>query len=63
MWQLLNSDMEFLVESDFIYLPLLLDPEIEKEVQALLRPERPMEKPGHPESKTIITHQDRHFVL
>ncbi len=62
MRQLLNSDMEVLVESDFIYLPLLLDPEIEKEVQALLRPERPMEKPGHPESKTIITHQDRQFV-
>lgn len=62
MRQLLNSDMEFLVESDFIYLPLLLDPEIEEEVQALLRPGRPMENPGHPELKTIITHQDRHFV-
>lgn len=62
MWQLLNSDMEFLVESDFIYLPLLLDPEIEKEVQTLFRPGRPMENPGHPESKTIITHQDRQFV-
>ena len=62
MWQLLNSDMEFLVESDFIYLPLLLDPEIEKEIQALLRPGRPLENPGHPASKTIITHQDRHFA-
>ena len=62
MWQLLNSDMEFLLESDFIYLPLLLDPEIEKEVQALLRPGKPMENPGQPESKTIITHQDRQFV-
>ena len=62
MWQLLNSDMEFLVESDFIYLPLLLDPEIEKELQALLRPGKPVENPGHPESKTIITHQDRHFA-
>lgn len=62
MWQLLNSDMEFLLESDFIYLPLLLDPEIEKEVQTLFRPGRPMENPGHPESKTIITHQDRQFV-
>ena len=62
MWQLLNSDMEILVESDFIYLPLLLDPEIEKEVQALSRPGRPTENPGHPVSKTIITHQDKHFV-
>jgi len=62
MWQLLNSDMEFLVESDFIYLPLLLNPEIEKEVQTLFRPGRPMENPGYPVSKTIITHQDKHFV-
>ncbi len=62
MWQLLNSDLELLVESDFIYLPLLLDPEIEKEVQALLRPQRSMENPGRPESKTLITHQGRHFV-
>jgi hypothetical protein len=62
MWQLLNSDMEFLVESDFIYLPLLLDPEIEKEVQALVRPGRPVENPGHPVSKTIITHQGKHFI-
>lgn len=62
MWQLLNSDMEILVESDFIYLPLLFDPAIEKEVLALLRPVRSMENPGHPESKTIITHKDRQFV-
>ena len=62
MRQLLNSDMEFLVESDFIYLPLLLDPAIENEVQNLLRPGKPVENPGHPESKTIITHKDRQFV-
>ena len=62
MRQLLNSDMEILVESDFIYLPLLFDPAIEKEVLTLLRPGRPMENPGHPESKTIITHKDRQFV-
>ena len=35
---------------------------IEKEIQALLRPQRPMDNPGHPVSKTIITHQNRHFV-
>ena len=62
MRQLFNSDMECLVESDFIYLPLLFDPEIEKEIQALLRPQRPMENPGNPVSKTIITHQDKPFV-
>ncbi len=62
MWQLLNSDLELVVESDFIYLPLLLDPEIEKEAQALFRPGRSLKNSGQPESKTIITLKDRHFV-
>ena len=62
MRQLLNSDLELVVESDFIYLPLLFDPEIEKETRALLRPGRPLEKFGQPGSKTIIQLKGRHFV-
>ena len=58
----MDSNLEIFVDSGFIYLPLLLDPEIEKEVQALLSPGRPMENPDQSESKTIITHQDRQFV-
>jgi hypothetical protein len=62
MRRLLGSDLELVVESDFIYLPLLFDPEIEKETQALLRSGRPLEKSGQPGSKTIIQFKDRHFV-
>ena len=62
MRQLLDSDFELVVESDFIYLPLLFDPEVEKETQALLRPRRPLEKCGQPGSQTIIQLKGRHFV-
>ncbi len=62
MWQLLNSDLELLVESDFIYLPLLFDPEIEKETQILFHPEGPKENSRLPESKTIIKLNGGYFV-
>ena len=62
MRQFLDSDMELVVESDFIYLPLLLDPEIEKETQVLLQPERPLENSEQPGSKTIIKHKSKYFV-
>jgi hypothetical protein len=62
MRQLLNSDLELFVESDFIYLPLLFDPEIEKETQVLLQPERPLENSEQPGSKTIIKHNGKAFV-
>lgn len=58
----MNSDLELVVESDFIYLPLLFDPEIEKEAQALLLTGRTLEKSGKPGSNTIIHFKDRHFV-
>lgn len=62
MRQLLDSDLELVVESDFIYLPLLFDPGIEKETQALFRSRRLLEKSGQPEIKTIIKLKGRHFV-
>ena len=62
MRQLLNSDMELVVASDFIYLPLLLDPQIENETLAHFRPGRPPESSGQSEPKTIIKHNGRHFV-
>lgn len=62
MRQLLDSDLELLVESDFIYLPLLFDPEIEKETQVLLQTGKPLENSRQPEPKTIIKHEDKHFV-
>ncbi len=62
MRQLFNSDMECLVESDFIYLPLLLDPEIEQETQVLLQPGKLLENSRQPGPKIIIKHKDKHFV-
>ena len=62
MRQLLDSDIELVVASDFIYLPLLFDPEIEKEAQVLLQPERPLENPGKPEQKNIIELKGKHFI-
>lgn len=62
MRQVLNSEMELLIASDFIYLPLLLDPEIEKETQTLLQPEKQLEKLKNPVSSIIIKHDDKYFV-
>jgi len=61
MKQLLDSDLELVVESDFIYMPLLFDPEIEKEIQ-ILESEKPLGSPGKPESKSIIAFEGKHFV-
>lgn len=62
MRQLLDSDMELVVESDFIYLPLLLDPQIEKETLTFFRPGRPPESSRQSDPKTIIQLNGRCFV-
>ncbi len=62
MRQLLDSDLELLVESDFIYLPLLFDPEIEKEIQTIFPPENQIENSAQPDLKTIIKLKDKYFV-
>ncbi len=62
MRRLFDSDMEILVASDFIYLPLLLDPAIEKETQTLLQPENLLEKCKNPVSNSIIKQDDKCFV-
>lgn len=33
MWEMLDSDLEFLVDDGFLYMPLLYDPDIEKEAE------------------------------
>lgn len=62
MRQLLNSDLELVVESGYIYVPLLFDPQIEKETQTLFRPERPLNNSGQSGSKVMIKLKGRHFV-
>lgn len=62
MRQLLNSNLELVVESNFIYLPLLFDPEIETEAGDLLRLETSSKSSGQPASNTITKHKGKHFV-
>ena len=62
MKRLLDSDLELVVESNFIYLPLLFDPEIEKEIQTIFRSEKQIENSTQPCLKTIIKREDKYFV-
>jgi len=50
MWQLLDSDLELLIQSGCIYLPLLFDPAIERELH------------NSPTSKALLTIGGRHFI-
>jgi len=62
MRRLLDSDLELLVESDFIYLPLLLDPDIEKETKKLFGSTSDREGYEHFNTDHIIKHRDCLFV-
>lgn len=62
MKRLLDSDLELVVESNFIYLPLLFDPEIEKEIQSIFRPGKQIEYFAQPDLKAIIKHKGKYFV-
>jgi hypothetical protein len=62
MKRLLDSDMELVVESNFIYLPLLFDPEIEKEIQTLFSPENQIDIFAQPDLMPIIKIKDKYFV-
>jgi hypothetical protein len=62
MKQLLDSDLELVVESGFIHVPLLLDPAIDKELQGPLISGASPERPGPRESTVIVEAQGRHFI-
>jgi hypothetical protein len=62
MKQLLDFNMEFVVESDFIYLPLLFDPDIEEEIQAVFHSGENIGQSNEPELKTVIKLKDKYFV-
>ena len=62
MKQLLDSNLELVVESGFIYAPLLLDPAIDTELQAPLGSVTSPELSGSRESTAIIAAQGRHFI-
>lgn len=50
MRHLLDSDLELLIQSGFVCLPLLFDPAIEEEIRTSPRP------------KTLMTVNERHFI-
>lgn len=62
MKQLFDSNMELVVESDFLYLPLLFDLDIEKEIQAVFGPGEKLETPKGIESKAVIKFDDKYFI-
>jgi len=57
MKRLIGSDIDFLVESGFLYLPLLYDPAIEEEVRAIPDPTESQEATG-----SVILNEGKHFV-
>jgi len=61
MKRLLDSDIELVVESDFIYIPLLFDPEIEREIQDF-QSGKPLKSSGKSELKSIITLNGKPFI-
>ncbi|MEJ2364474.1 MAG: hypothetical protein P8017_07290 [Deltaproteobacteria bacterium] len=57
MRRLLESGIDFLIESGFLYLPLLFDPSVEKEVQTTLDTSSP-----RPARESLIKTDGKHFV-
>jgi hypothetical protein len=62
MKQLLDSDLELVVESGFIHVPLLLDPAIDKEIQRPLKTGTLAEQSGPRKSTGLIEVKGRHFI-
>jgi hypothetical protein len=57
MRRLIGSGLDFLVESGFLYLPLLYDPDIEGEVREIPYPTESQEATG-----CVILNEGKHFV-
>lgn len=61
MKALFDSDLEFMVKSDFIYMPLLFDPEIKREIQKF-QSGKSLVNPEKPEVESIIYLKGKHFI-
>ena len=57
MRRLIGSGIDFLVDSGFLYMPLLYDPDIEGEIKAILD-----QTELHEETGSVILNEGRHFV-
>lgn len=62
MKRLFDSDLELVLESNFIYFPLLFDPEIKNEIQTIFPPENQMEISAQPDSNLLINLKGKYFV-
>lgn len=62
MRRLLDSNLVFFIESDFVYMPLLLDPSIEREARALSEARGPTKKREPTGENIIIRHDGMNFV-
>ena len=62
MRQLFDSGLEMVVESDFVYFPLLFDPDIEKEIQTLFHSGENIGQSNAPESDNVIKRKNKFFV-
>ena len=62
MKQLLDSNLEFVVDSGFLYVPLLLDPAIAKEVQGIGKHEMSRKSSQTGGFKSAINVKGRYFV-
>ena len=62
MKQLLDTGLELVLESDFIYFPLLFDPGIEKEIQTVFHPGENKATFNDFESNAVIKLKDKYFV-
>jgi hypothetical protein len=60
--QLLDSDLEVVVASDFIFLPLLFDPSIATEIQTAKSSKGPPEARGSPQEDSLIVAGGRPFI-
>ena len=62
MQRLLDSELELLVNSGVIYLPLLMDPEIEEETRCVLRSDKRVPSHDIAESQTITSQDGKNFI-
>ena len=62
MLQLLVSDLELVVKSGFVYVPLLLDPDIAREIQDGSKPEESPGKQICGKSNAVVELEGKHFI-
>jgi hypothetical protein len=60
--QLWHGELELVVKAGFVYLPLLFDPDIAREILDRPEPEAPPRRPAHGNSKSVLRFRGREFI-